>query len=85
LKAKYVICPGFVRSSSDGQEHYVGPMELIRLYGVSYLECEIYEPAPWWPRSHFENAESRQQGLHRLGPRYDGNYDLKKVIAEIAE
>lgn len=82
MKAKYVICTGFVRSRTDGQEHYVGPMQLIRLYGVKDAECEIHEPASGWTISDFMAAEKRQQGLPRLRPRFDGNYDLQNAIAE---
>jgi hypothetical protein len=76
MKPKYVICPGEVTSKTDGQRHYIGPMQLMRLYGVDPQECEIYEPAPWWPESYYRMAEERQRGLPRLGPRYDGNYEL---------
>lgn len=76
MKPKYVVCPGMVTSQTDGQEHYVGPMQLMRLYGVRPEECEIYEPASWWPWSYYVQAEERQQGLIRLCPRYDGDYSL---------
>jgi len=49
---------------------------LMKLYGVDPRECEIYEPAPWWPRSYYKAAEERQQGMTRLAPRYDGDYSL---------
>lgn len=68
MKLKYVICPGTVISKTDGQRHYVGAMQLMRLYGVDQRECEIHEPAPWWPRSYYKIAEERQRGLPRLGP-----------------
>lgn len=73
---KYVVCPGEVTSKADGQRHYIGPMQLMKLYGVDPRECEIYEPAPWWPRSFYRMAEEAQRGLIRLAPRYDGNYTL---------
>lgn len=73
---RYVLCPGMVTSQRDGQSHYIGAMQLARLYGVSLRECEIYEPAPWWPRSFYEMAVERQKGLPRLTPRYDGDYSL---------
>ena len=76
MKPKYVVCPGKVTSKNDGQEHYIGPMQLMRLYGVDSRECEIYEPAPWWPQSYYQEAEKRQQGTIRLYPRYDGDYSL---------
>lgn len=76
MKPKYVICPGEVISKTDGQTHYIGAMQLMHLYGVDLRECEIYEPAQWWPRSYYMEAEERTRGLPRLGPRYDGNYEL---------
>ena len=77
MKPNYVICPGEVISKTDGRRHYIGPMQLMKLYGVDPRECEIYEPAPWWPTSYYRMAEERQRGLPRLGPRYDGNYELR--------
>lgn len=76
MKPKYVICPGEVLSKTDGQRHYVGAMQLMKLYGVDPRECEIHEPAPWWPCSYYMAAEERQHGLPRLRPRYDGKYEL---------
>jgi len=73
---KYLICPGFVKSKNDGQIHYIGPMQLMRLYRVDPRECYIYEPAPWWPVSYYQMAEERFRGLLQLGPRYDGDYEL---------
>ena len=87
MKPKYVICPGKVTSKTDGQRHYVGPMQLMRLYGVDPRECEIHEPASWWTASDYRMAEERQLGLPRLGPRYDGNYELHSAMypAKLAE
>ena len=76
MKPKYVICPGKVISKTDGQLHYIGPMQLMRLYGVDPRECEIHEPAPYWTKSHYRLAEERQRGLQRLRPSSHGNYEL---------
>ena len=73
---RYVLCPGMVTSQSDGQQHYIGPMALARLYGVRLDECEIYEPAPQWTETAFRQAQARTLGLIRLAPRYDGDYSL---------
>jgi hypothetical protein len=80
MKPKYVICPGYVTSKTDGQRHYIGAMQLIRLYQVDPKECEIYEPAPWWPRSYYRMIEEHQQELIRLEPRFNGNYDLPNNV-----
>lgn len=74
--ARYVLCPGFVRSRHDGQSHYVGPMDLARLYGVRLEQCEIFEPAQWWPESYYRMAEERTRGLIKLAPRSDGKYTV---------
>lgn len=73
---KYVICPGKVISKSDGQVHYIGPMMLMQLYKVSPDECEIYEPAKWWPNSFYRMAEIKKLGLRILRPQHDGDYTL---------
>lgn len=75
---KYVIHPGRVQSKTDGQRHYIGPMELMKLYGVSQDECEIYDPANWWPESYYRMAEERHAGLIHLYPAHDGDYSLPK-------
>jgi len=74
--AMYVLHPGMIQSMTDGQHHHVGAMALARLYGVSLSQCEIYEPAPWWPESYYRMAQERHKGMIVLAPRYDGNYSL---------
>jgi hypothetical protein len=71
---KYAVYPGYVTSKNDGDRHWIGATELIRLYGVRIEECEIYEPAPWWPHSYYTWEKERLAGLVELRPRYDGNY-----------
>lgn len=75
---KYILCPGYIISNYDGQQHYIGAMQLARLYGVDLRECEIYEPAPWWPTSFYKWAEECHRDLIKLRPRYDGDYSLPK-------
>jgi len=41
---KYVVYPGFVRSRSDGDRHYVTSDMLMRLYKVRRAECMIILP-----------------------------------------
>ena len=76
MKPKYVICPSMVTSKTDGQRHYIGPQQLARLYGLASHEYVVYEPAPWWTRSVYKEAENKYRGLIKLYPRYDGNYSL---------
>lgn len=76
---KYIVCPGEVTSRTDGQRHYIGAMRLMKLYGVNPQECEIYEPAPWWPRSYYKQANWQYKGAILLEPRFDGNYTIDKA------
>lgn len=65
---RYVICPGPIRSQTDGDTHYVGADALMRLYGVRPWECTIYpENDRGWRRPPFSVY---------LEPQYDGNYSL---------
>ena len=76
LTVRYLLCPGYVKSKYDGDEHYIGAMRLARLYGVDPRECEIFEPRPWWPASFYRQDERRYKDLIKLVPRYDGDYTL---------
>ncbi len=40
-KEKYLVCPGEVKSLSDGDIHYISSQQLIELYRVNPLECKI--------------------------------------------
>lgn len=40
-KIKYVLHPGYIRSRSDGDIHYIGAGQLANLYGVPLSECII--------------------------------------------
>ncbi len=69
---KYVVLPGPVRSSRDGQWHHIKASQLINLYGVKPAECLMLD---------YNNPE-RLKGLNidhliRLFPRMDGNYKLE--------
>lgn len=79
---RYLLLPGMVKSKNDGQHHYVGAMRLARLYGVNPAECEIYEPAPWWPGSSYRHDQKLHKGLIRLTVRHDGNYTLPGLPAQ---
>ncbi len=39
---KYLVCPGIV-VAHDGDKHYIGANELMRLYKVSPKECTIID------------------------------------------
>lgn len=69
MKKKYVLCPDFVVSKNDGEQHFITAHELARLYGVTFGECYV---AGW-------NAGGRQwfgipKDLPQLYPKYHGDY-----------
>ncbi len=57
----YVVEPGYVTSQTDGDRHYIGPRELVRLYGLKRGEYVV--AGQRWPLE-----------WPRLRPRYDGQY-----------
>lgn len=69
----YVIHPGPVYSKTDGDLHYIGTHELVKLYGVdpNYAVDELRVTGGLLR----EEAEGRVRLVH-LHPRYDGNYTL---------
>lgn len=64
---KYVLCPDWVRSTTDGDEHYIDARTLARLYGVPLVECYVYNEG-------FQRMSNRPKGLIYLQPRYHGDY-----------
>ena len=68
---RYLLCPGYVMSKTDGQYHYVGARDLARLYGVRIDQCEV-RPERMIARFGWRP----QPGLVELHPRYDGDYRL---------
>ena len=44
LRPLYVLHPGEITCSQDGQRHYVGSMSLQRLYGVPLEDCMLADP-----------------------------------------
>lgn len=62
----YVVCPGYVRSRTDGDVHYVGVAALVRLYQL--------RPGEW--RAHGRRDYLYADNPHEryLHPREDGCY-----------
>lgn len=78
MTARYLLCPGLVRSRVDGQVHHIGADQLARLYGVSMAEClvmPLQRPEHHYIRTALLNLV-RQGELIALHPRYDGAYTL---------
>ena len=67
--ARYLVCPGYVLSQSDGQEHYIEARKLMALYGVGPSQCLIFDGGRHRGVSLCEYNE-----LIILRPRYDGDY-----------
>jgi hypothetical protein len=53
---KYALHPGFVKSRTDGDRHYISAKYLAFLYGVDMRECEIYSPGPNWSEMEYRQA-----------------------------
>lgn len=73
-RVKYVIHPGFVRSRTDGDIHYISASKLMQFYGVRSNECIIVQ------KDRPDSVRSIGLDLNKLihlYPRYDGNYNLK--------
>lgn len=71
MKTKYLVCPGKVRSQSDGEFHHITAGQLITLYKVNTAECNIVD----------ESRKDSWRGLDWgayiiLRPRTDGDYSL---------
>lgn len=68
---KYLLCPGYVISQTDGELHFVGERQLAELYGVPMSQCVVR------PERAFGRFGWRPPaGAIELRPRYDGNYTL---------
>lgn len=75
---KYLLCPGYVTSRTDGDQHYITAEQLARLYRVNPSECEVLTKAEVRRETvtMTEARRRRQAGLIKLGPRDDGDYRL---------
>lgn len=69
---KYIVRPGFVYSRNDGQRHFVGFGQLVKLYHVNPREC-LYDDHKG---SLLGYGERFLKDLTILHPRRDGNYSV---------
>lgn len=74
MTARYLLCPGRVRSRSDGNLHRVSAVQLMHLYGVPATECETLSPVPAQRREQL--ARAQRGDLLALHPREDCDYRL---------
>lgn len=80
---RYVLCPGYVVSARDGDEHFIGARQLAHLYGVPLNQCVI-PPDHRMPQSLRDRFWSRHANLPKLVPRYDGDYRLPGPNARLS-
>lgn len=78
-KVKYIVVPGWITSTNDGQRHYISAYKLIDLYGVKESECIIAGPTD----SHLAQRRitrllEQHQDAKILAPRNDGRYFLNE-------
>lgn len=67
---RYLVCPGWIESKSDGERHFIDANTLMRLYGVNPEMCLVESPI----------HDMRFRGpLIRLEPRYNGDYSLREA------
>lgn len=71
----YVLCPGYVRSKVDGDEHFIGAPQLAALYGVNINECRILHMGKNLRREGWQD----EPNFIYLMPRTDGVYILPKT------
>ena len=66
---KYAIHPGNIESKHDGDIHWIGYGQLIKLYGVDPKECFC-----WGNQDLFSHG--RLEKYVHLYPDFDGKYKL---------
>jgi len=65
---KYIILPGWIRSKSDRQLHFITHDMLIHLYGLNRDECIIIN------NIYLLTLSNKYKHLPILEPRYNGDY-----------
>ena len=84
MSRKYVLCPGYVRSQFDGDEHYINERQLADLYGVKLEDCMLETDKtrtdiwkhPANPQPYFlgiDYAKEVDKCLHKNCPECHGN------------
>lgn len=68
MTKKYAVFSGDVQSQRDGDWHFIGNMELCRLYGVDPQECVMVDKKCY--------SQEYIESLIPLRPNYFGDYSL---------
>lgn len=76
-QVKYLLAPGWVASARDGQRHFVGVPDLIRLYN---LKPGTYRTLGDHPDRATAVARAERNGLVVLHPRADDDYTLDQDV-----
>lgn len=78
MTARYLLCPGMVRSAVDGDAHHIGASQLAALYRVPMADCVVLPPQrPCLHRERMALLDRVRSGeLIGLTPRADGDYRL---------
>jgi hypothetical protein len=72
-KVRIVVCPGHVRSNTDGQLHYIGPATLLHLYGIpADVPYRVYPSR----EDEFHGWRDLPNDI-QLHPMRNGNYSLE--------
>jgi general stress protein YciG len=71
-KKKFLVIPGTITSKSDGDRHFIGARELMRLYRVKQEECVVMSEEDVVRYNPY--SSKYPMNLVRLEPRYDGDY-----------
>lgn len=69
MKTKYALHPGFVKSRSDSDEHFITAGQLAQLYRIhpkDYIVWDDNRPETFMGRSYGDYVH--------LYPRFDGKY-----------
>ena len=70
---RYIVIPGYVKSKTDGDFHYISSDKLIRLFKVKPDECYLMNLEDYERRKHMNQLKD----LKVLSPQYDGDYSLE--------
>jgi hypothetical protein len=71
-KKRFLVIPGTITSKSDGDRHFIGARELMRLYRVKPEECVVMSEEDLV--RYNPHRSKYPMNLVRLEPRSDGDY-----------
>ena len=76
-KLRVILCPGYIRSKYDGETHFIGVSDLMRLYNVKRTDVIRVAENKGLPRGMSEAQVLKEKWLI-LEPRYDEDlyYDI---------